>query len=309
MSLLKKTGLLLLYAIWGALQAKSQDGYRTLHFLSHHTSFPDTGRLQGHWYDSVFYPTAAHYQDSTVLLIVPNHLRKTGSIDLLFWFHGWRNNVDTAAAFYELTRQFIASGRNAVLVLAETARDAPDSYGGKLEQPAEFGALVGDVINALKKQGMVSPGATAGHIVLAGHSGAFRVIAHILAVGDLPVQEVWLFDALYSQLDKYMDWIARDSAHHFVHWFTHQGGGTDLMSDTLMMQLKTKNIPYGLVQEAGIRPSDIKMRRVLFVHSLREHNVIINRPDNFQLLLENSFILLPLVSKKAGLTNRRVPDR
>jgi hypothetical protein len=30
---------------------------------------------------------------------------------------------------------------------------------------------------------------------------------------------------------------------------------------------------------------------ILFVHSPREHNVIINDPDDFQLLLENSHFL------------------
>ena len=53
------------------------------------------------------------------------------TVDLVFWFHGWGNNVDSAAIRYELIKQFIASKRNAVLVLAETARNSPDSYGGK----------------------------------------------------------------------------------------------------------------------------------------------------------------------------------
>jgi len=30
---------------------------------------------------------------------------------------------------------------------------------------------------------------------------------------------------------------------------------------------------------------------------MREHNVIINRPDNLKLLLENSFVLKPLLNQ------------
>jgi hypothetical protein len=262
-----------------------------LHFTSPHTSFPDSVRSNSYIYDSVLYTAADHYSDSSVLLVIPKNLEASGKIDLVFWFHGWRNNIDTAAEFYKLTKQFIASKRNAILVLAETAKNAPDSYGGKLEQTGMFKGLVEDVMNELKKKGDIPFDASAGNIVLAGHSGAFRVIAYILENGQMPVQEVFLFDALYGQLDKFESWLAGDPTNHFVHWFTNHGGGTDEMSNVMMLMLKTKNSNFALVEETGIKPKIIKSNRILFVHSLREHNVIINDPDDFQLLLENSYYL------------------
>ncbi len=225
------------------------------------------------------------------MLVIPEQFQKTSNVDLVFWFHGWRNNIDTAAEFYKLSKQFVASKRNAVLVLSETARNAPDSYGGKLEQPGMFKALVNDVMNELKKRSVVSSDAKSSHILLAGHSGAFRVIAYILQNGQVSVQEVFLFDALYSQLDKYLNWIYQDQSNHFVHWFTNHGGGTDEMSDTMMVQLKDHHSEYTLAEEGAINSEVIRNNRILFVHSLREHNVIINDPDDFQLLLENSFSL------------------
>jgi hypothetical protein len=266
-------------------------GYRVLRMTSAHTSFPDTGRMDGHLYDSVLYTTAAHYSDSSVMMIVPDHFKKGATVDLVFWFHGWQNNIDTAAEFYGLTRQFIASGRNAVFVLAETAKNAPDSYGGKLERPGVFKGLVGDVLGELKKEGIVSRGAGPGKVVLAGHSGAFRVIAYILQEGQVPVQEVQLFDALYSQVDKYMAWIRKDPRNHFVHWFTNHGGGTDVVSDSMMKELTAASIGFALREEKWVRPEDVRENRVLFVHSLREHNVIIGDPDDWRLLLENSWVL------------------
>ena len=286
-----RTILLFLFASPALAQVKPD--YRMLHFSSSHTSFPDTGRVNGHLYDSVLYTAANHYNDSSVLLIIPNHLNTSQKIDLIFWFHGWRNNIDTAVEFYKLTKQFVASKRNAILVLAETAKNAPDSYGGKLEEPGLFRALVRDVLQELKKKGVVQDRTEPGNIVLAGHSGAFRVIAYILQNGGMPVQEVFLFDALYSELDKYEDWLYQDGSHHFVHWFTNQGGGTDEMSDTMMVQLKEHHVVFAVIEEAKIRPEQIKSNRILFVHSLREHNVIINDPDDFQLLLDNSFVLHP----------------
>ncbi len=279
------------------LKAQDPGEFRIIHFTTSHSSFPDTGRISGHLYDSVLYTNAEHYSDSSVLLVIPKQFQKTNKVDLVFWFHGWRNNIDTAADFYKLSKQFVASKRNAILVLSETARNAPDSYGGKLEQPGMFRALVNDVMNELEKRGVVSPDAKSSHILLAGHSGAFRVIAYILQNGQVAVQEVFLFDALYSQLDKYLNWIYQDQSNHFVHWFTNHGGGTDEMSDTMMVQLKEHHSEYTLVEEGAINSEVIRNNRILFVHSLREHNVIINDPDDFQLLLENSFILLPYSGK------------
>jgi hypothetical protein len=286
-------GSLICFFIFSSAMSQDFNGYRILHFSSAFSSFPDTGRADGHLYDSVLYTKAEHYNDSSVLLIIPKQLEKTPTIDLVFWFHGWRNNIDTAAEYYKLTRQFIASKRNAVLVLAETAKNAPDSYGGKLEQAGMFRLLTNDVLQTLKKQGIVSEQAKAGHIVLAGHSGAFRVIAYILKKGEVPVQEVFLFDALYSHVDMYVNWLYQDPSHHFIHWYTNHGGGTDEMSDTMMLQLRNHHDRFNLAEETNINPVTIIDNNILFVHSLREHNDIINNPDNFQLLLENSFVLRP----------------
>ncbi|HTB25384.1 MAG TPA: hypothetical protein VK711_08425 [Puia sp.] len=273
--------------------AQDTSAFKVVHFNSSHTSFPDTGRAYGIMYDSVLYNTTDHYSDSSVLLVIPRRLERTEKIDLIFWFHGWRNNIDTAAEFYKLTKQFIASGRNAVLVLAETARNAPDSYGGKLEQPGMFKALVKDVMNELKKNG-IAPKAEPSNVLIAGHSGAFRVIAYILQNGQVPVQEVFLFDALYGQTDKFLSWLNENHSHHFIHWYTNHGGGTDEMSEIMMLQLKEQHSNFALTEEAVITKKIIKNNRILFVHSPREHNVIINDPDDFQLLLENSFSLSPI---------------
>jgi hypothetical protein len=177
-----------------------------------------------------------------------------------------------------------------VLVLPEAARNAADSYGGKMRRDGMFKLLVGDVLEELRRKKLVSPNAAAGHIVLAGHSGAYSVIADILEHGGLAVDEIFLFDALYGRLNTFVRW-AEDGNHHFVHWFTNTGYGPDKMSDTMMMRLRQDKISYGLSEEASVDDSAIMNNRILFVHSPREHNVIIDDPDDFALLLKNSFRL------------------
>jgi hypothetical protein len=285
------TGILFLWCLSARSQADTI--YRVLRASSSHTSFPDTGRGEGYFDgDKIFRTVAGHYDDSSVLLIIPRQFKADRKVDMVFWFHGWHNNIDSAVVFYGLARQFAGSGRNAVLVLPETAKNAADSYGGKLQQNGMFKGLVDDVINELKSKAIIDRKAAPGHIVLCGHSGAYLVIANILQNGEMPVDEVFLFDALYGRLSVFLNWIQQDKQHHFIHWFTNHGGGTDEMSDSLMLQLRNLHQNYQLTEENILSPVLIRNNSLLFIHSQREHNVIINNPDDFRLLLENSSSLL-----------------
>jgi hypothetical protein len=286
-------GIVLAFFPTVVVLAQRDQGYQTFRMTSAFTSFPDTGRAKG-WLDgdSIFRPVAGHYDDSSVLLVIPPHFKHDRKTDLIFWFHGWHNNIDTALQFYGLARQFAAANCDAVLVLPEAARNAADSYGGKLRRNGDFKALVGDVMAELKQYGIVPGDAVAGHIVLGCHSGGYSVVADILANGQVPVDEVFLFDALYGRLPVFMDWIREDKRHHFVHWYTDHGGGTDVQSDTLMQQLEAQHIDYVLTGEALLNSVQLKTNKIIFIHSTREHNVIINDPDDFRMLLENSSVLL-----------------
>jgi len=261
---------------------------------SAYTSFPDTARAIGHRYNNVLYNAAEHYSDSSVLIIVPPQLKVKKQVDLVFWFHGWRNTIDSSAEYFELAKQFLASNRNAVLVLPESAKNAPDSYGGKLEQKDIFKLLLQDVLDKLKLEKIIGKRTEAGSIVLAGHSGAFRVMAYILQNGGVEVKQTILFDGLYSQVDKFTNWIQAAPSHRFVNLYTNKGGGTDEVSEKMMQELREKNIPFINPGEKEVNASMLRSNQVIFIHSLKEHNDVMNRPDkNFQLFIENSPVLKP----------------
>ncbi|MDB5131415.1 MAG: hypothetical protein JWR02_1164 [Mucilaginibacter sp.] len=280
------------FCFCSGLSAQGNTGALTFHIYSSHTSFPDTGRRNGHLYDNVLYTTAEHYRDSTVLIVAPQNLEVKKQADLVFWFHGWGNNVDSAAVRYELIKQFIASKRNAVLVLAEIARNAPDSYGGKLENDGMFKALVTDILNDLKAKRLIPQNSVPGHILLGGHSGAYRVMAHILQNGRMPVDEVMLFDALYAETDKFTSWLKADKQHRFINLYTDHGGTREETLNMIKMLAKD-DINYLQIEEAVLVPAQYRAHTVLFIHSLKEHNDIVS-PDNFRLMLENNPFLKPL---------------
>lgn len=269
---------------------------RLIRFTSAFTSFPDTARSAGHTYDKVLYSAAMHYSDSSVLIAVPPNFKPGRKTNIVFWFHGWRNNIDSAASYFELIRQFIVSNRNAILVFPETTKNAPDSYGGKLEQKEVFKNLLNDVLQKLKAEKIIRKRSKAGNIVLAGHSGAFRVMACILQNGGVEVKQVILFDGLYSQIDKYTAWIQQDASHQFINLYTNKGGGTDEVSAKMLTELRNKNIPFINPEEKDVNADMLKNNQVIFIHSLKEHNDVMNRPDhNFKLFLENSAALPAII--------------
>ena len=267
----------------------AQNGLKIFHITSSHTSFPDTGRVNGHEYNKVLYDAANHYSDSSVLIIVPPKFDAIKKTDMVFWFHGWGNNIDSAAVRYDLINQFVNSKINAILVLAETAKDAPDSYGGKLERSNEFKELVDDVMLKLVKEKVINKRHPTGNVVLAGHSGAYRVMAYILQNGNVPVKEVILFDALYAETDKFINWIKEDTAHRFINIYTN-AGGTDVESKEMVKQLTNENIDSYILEELQLTPGVLQQHRIVIIHSLHEHNDIIQRPDNFKLFIENSVL-------------------
>ena len=100
------------------------------------TMFPHEKRAKGHTYEGKTYPADVHYSDRTVAIFVPKGFRAGRATNLVFYFHGWRNNVDDTFAQFRVAEQLAASGVNAVLVLPEGAKNAPDSFGGKLRRQA-----------------------------------------------------------------------------------------------------------------------------------------------------------------------------
>lgn len=277
----------LIFFFPGSVRAQDNQGAVIFHIQSSHTSFPDTGRAKGHLYGNKLFTAIEHYNDSTVLIIAPKNLDAKKRADLIFWFHGWGNHVDSAAIRYELIKQFIGSKRNAVLVLAETAYDAPDSYGGKLERAGVFKALVNDVLTGLKEKQLITPDCIPGHILLGGHSGAYRVMARIIKNGQLPIDEAMLFDSLYGETTIYMDWIKADKGHRFIHLYTDKGYGPKEESERMNKLLDTAGIQYLKIEETDLKPELYKKYPLVYIHSLKEHNDIVEK-DNFRFMLENS---------------------
>src|SRR5215475_12051840 len=117
--------------------------------------FPHPQRAEGHKYKDQFFSAAEHYTNDTVGIFIPKGFRETGKIDFVVHFHGWNNNVEGVLKRYQLLEQLIASGRNAVFVVPQGPCNAPDSFGGKLEDADGFTRFMNDVLDTLRQKSIL----------------------------------------------------------------------------------------------------------------------------------------------------------
>jgi hypothetical protein len=251
--------------------------------------FPHPLRAQGHAYQDQFFSAAHHYQNSHVALFVPKGFRPGSDIDFVVHFHGWSNNVSNALVKYRLPEQLSASGRNAVLIVPQGPLDAADSFGGKLEDADGFKEFMAEALEILRQQGIVADGRI-GRIILSGHSGGYEVISAILSRGGLTgkISEVWLFDALYAQTERFALWFD----HHpgrFIDLYTEHGG-TKEESEALMAALAGRGAPYFRADETNATAADLRNNHLIFLFSELPHDEVVQQRETFRHFLETSFL-------------------
>jgi len=251
--------------------------------------FPHFKRAEGHKYKNQVYPAREHYSDNTVAIFIPKGYRETGKIDFVIHFHGWKNTIEGVLEQFKLVEQLVNSGRNAVLVVPQGPRNAPDSFGGKLEEPGGFQRFMNEVEKTLQQMpALKKKQFTIGQIVLSGHSGGYQVISSIVTCGGLTdsVREVWLFDALYAQTDKFLAWA--DKQHGRLLDIYTEHGGTKAESEQLMAVLQQRGAKFFSGKESEAKVADLEANKLVFIFSDLAHNDVVDKHQTFRDFLETS---------------------
>ena len=249
--------------------------------------FPHPKRMNGHVYNNKNYFAREHYSDSSVAIFIPKGFKPTGKINFVVYFHGWYNNIDSACSQFNLIEQFSESDKNAIFVFPEGPKNSPDSFGGKLENKDGLKNLIDDVIKFLVSKNKIKS-RDVGNIVLAGHSGAYRVISFCLMHGGLTrnISDVILFDALYGQTKKYIHWIEKFNG-RFVNIYTDDGG-TKEETEKLIKFLDANKISFFLTEEKKLKIEELTRNRLIFIHSDLTHNKVIAERKQFYNFLKTS---------------------
>jgi hypothetical protein len=250
--------------------------------------FPHASRTNGHTYKDKFFPADRHYRDSTVAIFIPKSFRAMGPVDVVVHFHGWGNSVAGTLKQFDLVQQFVASGRNAVLVVPEGPREASDSAGGKLEDAGGFARFVNELQATLAGVASVGTNASVGKIILSGHSGGYRVMAAILDRGGVTpqIREVWLFDGLYADADKYQAWVDQAGG-RLLNIYT-DGGGTKDDSEAMLKWLEQNKVKFLATEDTRVTVDELKTNRVVFLHTDLGHNDVLAKRKTFQQFAETS---------------------
>ena len=249
--------------------------------------FPHQMRLNGHTYDNKFYSPENHYSDSTVIIFIPKGFKSQEKNDFVIHFHGWYNNIDSVLHQFKLIEQFFESGKNAILVVPQGPKNAPDSFGGKLEDENRFCDFISEITELLYQKEIITS-KQIGSVILSGHSGAYRMISFILMRGGLTnkIKEVLLFDGLYGQIEKYTYWLDHFNG-KFINIYT-KDGGTKTQSENMMECFEAWKFPFIFKNEIDLDNLDLKNNKIVFIYSDLEHNDVIHVRSQFLKFLKGS---------------------
>lgn len=308
---MNKLILLLIVGLTISLRAETlQDQYqqygRTIFTQLPSAPFPHPARAEGRTRNGKVYPADKHYSDSHVAIFVPKGFRPGSKVDFVVHFHGWNNHVESVLKKYELIKQFSESRRNAILVVPQGPYDAPDSFDGKLEDEGGFKRFMDDVMSSLRKQEVIQT-QPIGKIILSGHSGGYQVISSIVTVGGLTehIQEVWLFDALYAQTEKFMSWYKQGRG-RMINIYT-ENGGTKKETEALIQSVSSgkQPLPFFSKKESETTEHDLKNNRLIFIFTEVQHDQVLNKPRQFYTYLKTSSLAdLKLVASPKALTQQ-----
>lgn len=249
--------------------------------------FPHPDRSAGRTRNGQFYSATLHYSDRTVAMFIPKNFRATDKIDFVVHFHGWNNTVAGTLEQFNLVQQFCDSGKNAILIVPEGPRNAPDSFGGKLEDTNGFKIFMAEAMEKLRAGGALKKSKVViGNVILSGHSGGYHVMAGIVARGGLPIKEAWLFDALYGNTENFVAWQAREDG-RMVNIYTDHGG-TKEESVKLMASYKKTGVDFISLEETNSAAVDLAKSKNVFIHTDLTHNEVIFRRGEFAQFLKTS---------------------
>jgi hypothetical protein len=233
--------------------------------------YPHESRKDGFKGTSKTFPREPHYVDSSVAIFIPASYKPGETVDLLFYFHGHMTNLQSSFDKLKLREQIAASGKNVIAVFPEGPKDAADSGCGKLDEKDGLKRLTDEVLDRLVADRKIKT-RKLGRVLLAGHSGAYRVISMCLEHGGLEehITDVCLLDATYGQLDTYVNWIANRSTARLFSIFTDHLAGENAY---LMTHLRERNVTYELLAEQFAKPATVRDTRVLFLYAEKlDHN-------------------------------------
>jgi hypothetical protein len=265
------------------------DGQYILHPFPH-APYPHASRSTPHVYQDKSYSVEDHYSDPTVGIFIPSNFRPApDATNYLVHFHGWNNHVASVLDHYNLPHQLAESKANAILIVPQGPKDAPDSGDGKLENDeGALGALLDEISAYLVVEHKI-PSSTIGHVAISAHSGGYKVASFVLEHGGLNdhITDCFLLDASYGNLDRFTHWVATSPNHRLISYFT-----THLAPENkeLMSLLTAAHVEFNQLDDKDFSLQTVSAtgRHPLFIPTDLPHDQVPSKRDHVKVLLDSS---------------------
>ncbi len=212
-------------------------------FFLKNALFPHPSRTAGYSYRDHLFPFEPHYSDSSIIVVIPDgYFEPSNANDLVIHFHGWNNDNLQVMEQFNLARQFIASRKNALLILAQGPYRASDSGGGKVEDEGGLKRLVEEILQQMVAEKRIHHPAI-GKIIISAHSGGYRPALLSLARGQLDqhITEIFLFDAFYAETDRLIPWLIQNKKNRLRSIYTEH---LATEHEAFITQLKKAKLSY-----------------------------------------------------------------
>jgi hypothetical protein len=187
------------------------------------------------------------YSDQRSLLFIPRGFDPRRSALIVVFFHGNEATLTRDVRNrQQVPRQLAESGLNAVLVAPQFAVNALDSSAGRFWEPGVFARFLDEATTHLTELygDERARGAFANApVVIAGYSGGYHPAAFVLHSGrvDERLRGVLLLDALFGDMDRFTDWLARRPPAFFVSAY---GKATREENAALQRMLTERGVTY-----------------------------------------------------------------
>jgi hypothetical protein len=237
------------------------------------------------------------YADPTVLVFIPFHYRvaRDASVSTVVHFHGHNSTAERAMVAHQLREQLYESKQNAILVVPQLAVNAADSACGKLEAPGGFARMLADTLRTLDVPAVrnaagraaLPPSASVGRVCISAHSGGYHAAASVLRTGGLAVQEAYLFDALYADVDVFRDWVIAGhgkpmaSRHKLVSYFT--AGRTEANTHAMFAELERSGVACAHEQVEGtLSREELTRAEAVSIRTQLAHGAVTSELNNLR---------------------------
>lgn len=172
--------------------------------------FPQKQRKRGFKASGgTFYPYHPHYDDNSIVVVVPNTFRETDEgTNVIVHFHGEMSDNMMLLEQDRMPVAMVAQKTNAILVLPQGPYRARDAFGGKMTESGGLKRLIDDMLATMKSEKVIET-TRLHHLLISADGFGYHPAAFALKRGGLEVHitDVFLFEAHYRNPEVFRDWL------------------------------------------------------------------------------------------------------